>query len=188
MWTPQLASNGGLGSPLLDWFAIFINCQFSEPPSLPLTISLSQQVPIYFSGGMASRANLYYRLLINWTNSQVQNPASRHSAFTFPHTLPWERSLLNAEVRIREESTIPCLQSQLYEPRKSRHTDSVAGMQSIPDAGPYLGPLPGSPTWVSPHPIFTCPCYSPRAGSLRSVCHPWYAPRRNIPRGIQGLG
>ena len=127
-----------------------------EPPSLPLTISLSQQVPIYFSGGMASRANLYYRLLINWTNSQVQNPASRHSAFTFPHTLPWERSLLNAEVRIREESTIPCLQSQLYEPRKSRHTDSVAGMQSIPDAGPYLGPLPGS------RPIL----YSPALASL----------------------
>lgn len=31
----------------------------------------TRQVPIYFSGGMASRANLYYRLLVNWTNEQV---------------------------------------------------------------------------------------------------------------------
>ncbi|GAX81273.1 hypothetical protein CEUSTIGMA_g8705.t1 [Chlamydomonas eustigma] len=55
------------------------------------------KVPIYFSGGMASRANLYYRLLVNWTSQQLKSPQCRHSAFNFPLTKAWDRALLHAE-------------------------------------------------------------------------------------------
>lgn len=47
-------------------FAAAVTLCHTSPHSHP-----TRQVPIYFSGGMASRANLYYRLLVNWTNEQV---------------------------------------------------------------------------------------------------------------------
>ena len=49
---------------------------------------------------MASRANLYYRLLINWTNDRVKGPQSRNSAFNFPLTQAWDKALLHAEVSV----------------------------------------------------------------------------------------
>jgi Cft2 family RNA processing exonuclease len=33
----------------------------------------TSQVPIYFSSGMTSKANLYYKLLVNWTNEKVSS-------------------------------------------------------------------------------------------------------------------
>ena len=51
---------------------------------------------------MASRANLYYRLLINWTAAGVQaglTGGGRASAFSFKRLQQWDRKLLHAPVQ-----------------------------------------------------------------------------------------
>lgn len=51
-------------------------------------------VPVYFSAGLTSKANLYYKLLVSWTNQQVKATHDRHNVFDFKHVQPFDRSYI----------------------------------------------------------------------------------------------
>lgn len=70
-------------------------------------------VPVYFSAGLVERANLYYKLFINWTNQKIKNsfvekyapllaaasltcPFRYSNIFDFKHIKAFERSLVDA--------------------------------------------------------------------------------------------
>ncbi|KAH7649766.1 CPSF metallobeta-lactamase [Cryptosporidium bovis] len=46
--------------------------------------------PIYFGGSMTEKANSYYQLFTNWTNTPLID-----NIFSFPHVLPYDRALLS---------------------------------------------------------------------------------------------
>ncbi|PAV63552.1 hypothetical protein WR25_20829 [Diploscapter pachys] len=46
------------------------------------------KVPIYFSQGLAERANQYYRLFINWTNEKIKRTFVERNMFDFKHIHP----------------------------------------------------------------------------------------------------
>uniref|UniRef100_A0A1I7YGF4 Integrator complex subunit 11 n=1 Tax=Steinernema glaseri TaxID=37863 RepID=A0A1I7YGF4_9BILA len=48
-------------------------------------------VPIYFSAGLAGRANEYYRMFINWTNEKIKKTFVKRNMFDFKHVLPFEQ-------------------------------------------------------------------------------------------------
>ncbi|KAK3246859.1 Integrator complex subunit 11 [Cymbomonas tetramitiformis] len=49
--------------------------------------------PIYFSAGLTAKANLYYKLLINWTSAQVKASHERGTnMFDFRHVAQFERA------------------------------------------------------------------------------------------------
>ncbi|KAH6774119.1 cleavage and polyadenylation specificity factor 73 kDa subunit-II [Perilla frutescens var. frutescens] len=52
-------------------------------------------VPIYFSAGLTIQANMYYKMLINWTSQKVKDTYARHNAFDFKHVVSFDRSLIN---------------------------------------------------------------------------------------------
>ncbi|KFH07171.1 metallo-beta-lactamase domain-containing protein, partial [Toxoplasma gondii MAS] len=56
--------------------------------------------PIYFAGGMTERANAYYRLYVHWSKADANVDAdpedALRTAFSFPHILPFQSSLLSA--------------------------------------------------------------------------------------------
>ncbi|PHJ18020.1 metallo-beta-lactamase domain-containing protein, partial [Cystoisospora suis] len=62
------------------------------------------QFPIYFAGGMTEKANAYYRLYVHWSkagmnilsNSNTSDDGPPASAFSFPHILPFQSSLLSS--------------------------------------------------------------------------------------------
>ncbi|OII77999.1 RNA-metabolising metallo-beta-lactamase family protein [Cryptosporidium andersoni] len=45
--------------------------------------------PIYFGGAMTEKSSLYYQLYTNWTNTALSD-----DLFSFPHVLPYDRSVL----------------------------------------------------------------------------------------------
>ncbi|KAF7457246.1 Integrator complex subunit 11 [Cryptosporidium felis] len=45
--------------------------------------------PIFFGGSMTEKANSYYQLFTNWTNTPLSD-----NIFTFPHVLPYDKSIL----------------------------------------------------------------------------------------------
>ncbi|KAK9172501.1 Beta-Casp domain protein [Cryptosporidium meleagridis] len=45
--------------------------------------------PIFFGGSMTEKANSYYQLFTNWTNTPLAD-----NIFTFPHVLPYDKSIL----------------------------------------------------------------------------------------------
>ncbi|KAH8583895.1 CPSF metallobeta-lactamase [Cryptosporidium sp. chipmunk genotype I] len=45
--------------------------------------------PIFFGGSMTEKANLYYQLFTNWTNTPLAD-----NIFTFPHVMPYDKSIL----------------------------------------------------------------------------------------------
>ena len=47
-------------------------------------------VPVYFTAGMAARANEYYRLFLNWTNEKIKGSFMERNVFDFQHIQPWE--------------------------------------------------------------------------------------------------
>uniref|UniRef100_A0A158PA49 Integrator complex subunit 11 n=1 Tax=Angiostrongylus cantonensis TaxID=6313 RepID=A0A158PA49_ANGCA len=49
------------------------------------------KVPIYFSQGLAERANQYYRLFINWTNEKIKRTFVERNMFDFKHIKPLEK-------------------------------------------------------------------------------------------------
>ena len=50
------------------------------------------EVPVYFSAGMAQKANMYYKLLVGWTNETIKESNSlRHATFDFPRVKPWDQ-------------------------------------------------------------------------------------------------
>jgi Cft2 family RNA processing exonuclease len=40
------------------------------------------------------QANLYYKLLVSWTNQQVRATHDRHNVFDFKHVQPFDRSYI----------------------------------------------------------------------------------------------
>eukprot|EP00297_Palpitomonas_bilix_P006031 CAMPEP_0113880598 /NCGR_PEP_ID=MMETSP0780_2-20120614/7879_1 /TAXON_ID=652834 /ORGANISM="Palpitomonas bilix" /LENGTH=431 /DNA_ID=CAMNT_0000867301 /DNA_START=281 /DNA_END=1576 /DNA_ORIENTATION=+ /assembly_acc=CAM_ASM_000599 len=51
--------------------------------------------PIYFSGGLTSRATEYYRSFLTWTNEKVQGSAESRNMFDFHHIKPFDRNLMD---------------------------------------------------------------------------------------------
>ncbi|KAI5077514.1 hypothetical protein GOP47_0007338 [Adiantum capillus-veneris] len=52
--------------------------------------------PIYFSAGLTMQANVYYKLLIAWTNQKVKDTCVTRNTFDFKHVSVFDRSQLNA--------------------------------------------------------------------------------------------
>jgi integrator complex subunit 11 len=49
-------------------------------------------IPVYFSAGLVEKANLYYKLFINWTNQKIKETFVKHNMFDFKHIKPFDRS------------------------------------------------------------------------------------------------
>ncbi|PSR88117.1 Cleavage and polyadenylation specificity factor subunit 3-II like [Actinidia chinensis var. chinensis] len=54
------------------------------------------KVPIYFSAGLTIQANMYYKMLINWTSQKVKDTYATRNAFEFKNVCNFDRSLINA--------------------------------------------------------------------------------------------
>ncbi|CAI2323866.1 unnamed protein product [Caenorhabditis sp. 36 PRJEB53466] len=52
---------------------------------------MALKVPIYFSQGLAERANQYYRLFISWTNENIKKTFVERNMFEFKHIRPMEK-------------------------------------------------------------------------------------------------
>ncbi|KAK3027413.1 hypothetical protein RJ639_042092 [Escallonia herrerae] len=46
---------------------------------------MNLKVPIYFSAGLTIQANMYYKMLINWTSQKVKDTHATRNAFDFKH-------------------------------------------------------------------------------------------------------
>ncbi|KAK6159629.1 hypothetical protein DH2020_006943 [Rehmannia glutinosa] len=57
---------------------------------------MNLKVPIYFSAGLTIQANLYYKVLINWTSQKVKDTYVTRNAFDFKNVCSFDRSLINA--------------------------------------------------------------------------------------------
>eukprot|EP01119_Soliformovum_irregulare_P024145 TRINITY_DN8587_c0_g1_i1.p1 TRINITY_DN8587_c0_g1~~TRINITY_DN8587_c0_g1_i1.p1 ORF type:complete len:618 (-),score=188.31 TRINITY_DN8587_c0_g1_i1:202-1953(-) len=53
-------------------------------------------IPIYFSAGLVEKANLYYKLFINWTNQKIKKTFVHRNMFDFKHIKPWDRNMVDA--------------------------------------------------------------------------------------------
>ncbi|EFA75892.1 integrator complex subunit 11 [Heterostelium album PN500] len=53
-------------------------------------------VPIYFSEGLAEKANFYYKLFIGWTNQKIKQTFVKRNMFDFKHIKPFDRMLVDA--------------------------------------------------------------------------------------------
>ncbi|CAH9121956.1 unnamed protein product [Cuscuta epithymum] len=57
---------------------------------------MNLQVPIYFSAGLTVQANMYYKMLINWTSQKVKSTSTICNPFDFKNVCSFDRSLVNA--------------------------------------------------------------------------------------------
>ncbi|VFQ97870.1 unnamed protein product [Cuscuta campestris] len=57
---------------------------------------MNLKVPIYFSAGLTVQANMYYKMLINWTSQKVKSTSTICNAFDFKNVCSFDRSLINA--------------------------------------------------------------------------------------------
>eukprot|EP01018_Ginkgo_biloba_P021793 Gb_26095 [translate_table: standard] len=57
---------------------------------------MNLKVPIYFSAGLTIQANIYYKLLISWTNQKVKDTYVTRNTFDFKHVSNFDRSQINA--------------------------------------------------------------------------------------------
>ncbi|XP_031122846.1 cleavage and polyadenylation specificity factor subunit 3-II [Ipomoea triloba] len=57
---------------------------------------MNLKVPIYFSAGLTIQANMYYKMLINWTSQKVKSTSTIRNAFDFKNVCSFDRSLINA--------------------------------------------------------------------------------------------
>ncbi len=53
---------------------------------------MNLNVPVYFTAGMAARANEYYRLFVNWTNQKIKDTFVDRNMFDFRHIRAWDPS------------------------------------------------------------------------------------------------
>lgn len=53
---------------------------------------MNLQVPVYFTAGIASKANQFYKLFVNWTNQKIKQTFVRRNMFDFSHIKPFQRS------------------------------------------------------------------------------------------------
>ncbi|KAL7148477.1 hypothetical protein ABFS83_06G180800 [Erythranthe nasuta] len=54
------------------------------------------KVPIYFSAGLTLQANMYYKILINWTSQKVKDTYTTRNPFDFKNVCSFDRSLIHA--------------------------------------------------------------------------------------------
>ncbi|VDK67063.1 unnamed protein product [Anisakis simplex] len=54
------------------------------------------KIPVYFSQGLAQKANQYYRLFINWTNEKIKRTFVHRNMFDFKHIGPFDNSAADA--------------------------------------------------------------------------------------------
>lgn len=54
---------------------------------------MNLSVPIYFSQGLAEKANQYYRLFINWTNEKIKQTFVHRNMFDFKHIRPLDSNV-----------------------------------------------------------------------------------------------
>ncbi|KAL8127788.1 hypothetical protein AgCh_014641 [Apium graveolens] len=90
-----------LGAAQIDWLHLDLLISESTAQELCLLLDdywerMSLKVPIYFSAGLTSQANMYYKLLINWTSQKVKDAYTTRNAFDFKHVCSLERSMINA--------------------------------------------------------------------------------------------
>lgn len=66
---------------------------------------MNLNIPIYFSAGLAEKANVYYKLFINWTNQKIKKTfverylvwfTQRRNMFDFKHIKPFDRNLIDS--------------------------------------------------------------------------------------------
>ncbi|KAL2642927.1 hypothetical protein R1flu_010514 [Riccia fluitans] len=57
---------------------------------------MNLKYPIYFSAGLTMQANVYYKLLISWTNQKVKDTYVTRSTFDFKHVSPFDQSQMDA--------------------------------------------------------------------------------------------
>ncbi|GMH25975.1 hypothetical protein Nepgr_027818 [Nepenthes gracilis] len=57
---------------------------------------MNLKIPIYFSAGLTIQANMYYKMLINWTSQKVKETYATRNAFDFKHVCSFDRSLIKA--------------------------------------------------------------------------------------------
>mmetsp|Transcript_2264 Transcript_2264/g.8369 ORF Transcript_2264/g.8369 Transcript_2264/m.8369 type:complete len:625 (-) Transcript_2264:1924-3798(-) len=55
---------------------------------------MNLKVPIYFSEGMVSKANFYYKLFINWTNEKIRKTFVKRNMFDFKHIQGFDRAMM----------------------------------------------------------------------------------------------
>jgi integrator complex subunit 11 len=53
--------------------------------------------PIYFSGGMTSKANFYYKLFINWTNENLKQTFIKKNMFDFSHISKYDQACIKSD-------------------------------------------------------------------------------------------
>ena len=51
---------------------------------------LDLNIPVYFSPGLAEKANQYYRLFIGWTNENIKETFAERNMFDFKHIRPFD--------------------------------------------------------------------------------------------------
>lgn len=56
---------------------------------------MNLKYPIYFSQGLAEKANHYYKLFITWTNQKIRNTFVQRNMFEFKHIKPFDRSYID---------------------------------------------------------------------------------------------
>src|SRR5690606_10421866 len=54
-----------------------------------------KHIPVYFSAGLVEKANLYYKLFINWTNQKIKNTFVKHNMFDFKYIKPFEKEFID---------------------------------------------------------------------------------------------
>ena len=55
-------------------------------------------VPIYFSAGLIEKANLFYRLFVDWLNEKIQESFSQgDNVFEFKKVKPFDKNLIKAD-------------------------------------------------------------------------------------------
>ena len=56
---------------------------------------MNLSVPIYFTVGMAERANHYYKLFISWTNEKIRETFVKRNMFDFRHIKPFDKAYVD---------------------------------------------------------------------------------------------
>ncbi|CAM6102771.1 unnamed protein product [Calypogeia fissa] len=57
---------------------------------------MNLSIPIYFSAGLTMQANVYYKLLISWTNQKVKDTFVTRNTFDFKHVSPFDQTQIDA--------------------------------------------------------------------------------------------
>jgi hypothetical protein len=56
---------------------------------------MNLKVPVFFSAGLTTKANEYYKLFINWTNQKIKSEFLERNMFDFKHIESFDMSLVN---------------------------------------------------------------------------------------------